>query len=1229
VLLVSLLPSLLPPAILGLVTYLAGASSTIVITSMALGGSLGLAIVVTTILSRRDEDARIRGEDREYQASRAEFESVIAAIAEEGDGIKQREARILARDFPPPSDLAARTTSIEPSTWERRPSDSDFLEFRLGLGRRPSCLRFKSDIPLLGADPLIRRTADALRFHTEAPVTVKLSPGTRAGSFGADESLRGLIDWLVLQAAAGHAPTELAVAILSRDEGLCSWAKWLPHARLSVGRQSVSLVARSGAEASRVLRALVNDLRAQPGESGRTCLVVADARDWESLPARIDRWLPAGTPGVALLLVQRRYEELAGECEFVIDVAGSNGRVLRKVEGGDPPVFAIESPTHEASLGAALALAPVSVSERSGGGPIPASSRLADILGGSAMAAGAVREGWERQRMAFRLAAPIGVGPGDETVEIDLRRDGPHGLLAGTTGSGKSEFLQSLVVSLATRIPPDLLNFVLIDYKGGSAFADVATLPHVVGVVTDLNDQLAARALASLRAEMKRRERLIATITPQNIIEYQSKPREVPMANLLVIIDEFHRLVTEQPDFIKEMVQIAAQGRAWGVHLLLSTQKPSGVISDDIRANTALRICLRVTDEADSRDVLGTPEAAHIPRDLPGRVYIRVGNEPLRVCQAGRVSGKAPARRAEGTHAEAELFLPPLRPPAIRRNGLAARPLPPAADAADDDRSESAEMVDERELILAAIKRAATEAGFPVQQPPWTDPLPETIDLAMLLARAGKPGGEDGHIIAGMLDEPELQRQRPFEIDLAAGHVLIAGAANTGKTSALLSIAAAAVKRWGPADLHVYGIDFAGGGLSAIDRLPHSGGVAAQHQPARVRWVLQALKDFVAERLTDAERRSGWPRVLVLVDNFPAFATAVQDADGQDYSDDLFEVLDLGRSAGITFAVAAERPEALRSSIMALMHTRLALQLADAESYTAMGLPRMKRPAEITPGRATVPGHVPHEVQLGLPTELLDDGAPAVALPPMPGGPMRIGPLPPEVAHEQVLALGSGPETNGALLLGLLEGTRPLFRFPAGEHLVVLGPRQSGRSNALAVALSETRRVLGARAFIVNPRRSPVLRALRSEAATDVYAERANDLSGLWDALSGEVRDRFTRYAAEEEPVFAPLVVVVDDAEVLDIPSDAVDALQQVVLRGGDVGMAIYLAADTQALRSSYPSGVTRALLNLRAGILLNPSTADDFDLFGARGRPSRLPPGRGYWCQGGAKHAVQVAWRG
>ena len=408
------------------------------------------------------------------------------------------------------------------------------------------------------------------------------------------------------------------------------------------------------------------------------------------------------------------------------------------------------------------------------GGALPGYVSLFSLLSVAAADGAELRERWRSSGRQTTLAATFALSE-DGPLAIDLVADGPHGLIAGTTGAGKSELLRSLVAALAAEHPPSRVNFVLVDYKGGSAFAECAELPHTVGMVTDLDEHLGERALLSLEAELRYRERVLREHRASDLIEHDrlvADGRAEPLPRLLVIIDEFATLAAELPDFVPSLVGIAQRGRSLGVHMILATQRPSGAVNENIRANTNLRVCLRVQTPQDSTDVIDSPAAAKIPRTQPGRAQVRLGPSELIPVQTALVTGTT----ASGPSA-AVAMQPFVLGEHGPRNG--------------DDQATEGTRSDLQRLVAAANDACA---GAEPPRRPWLAPLPGEVDLERLL-ELGPPrplGGERGlSVPLALADDPEAQAQYPVGWNLSAGNLLMYGIGGSGTTTALGTVALA------------------------------------------------------------------------------------------------------------------------------------------------------------------------------------------------------------------------------------------------------------------------------------------------------------------------------------------------------------------------------------------------------------------------------------------------------
>ncbi len=908
----------------------------------------------------------------------------------------------------------------------------------------------------------------------------------------------------------------------------------------------------------------------------------------------------------------------------MVEVTGEVGTRLRLTAGADRPVeqIVLDGASLRWATDVARALAPLRIGGEGIDGP-PASSRLLDLLAIDTPTAEAIRHRWRTVGPTTRV--PLGESA-QGVVAVDLVSDGPHALVAGTTGSGKSELLQTIIVGLAATNRPEQLTFVLIDYKGGAAFKDCAALPHTVGMVTDLDTHLTRRALSSLDAEVVRRERLLAAAGAKDLGDYMGTDAgsAAPLPRLVIVVDEFATLVDELPDFVTGLVGIAMRGRSLGVHLILATQRPSGVVSPVIRANTSLRLALRVTDDTESRDVLDIPDAARISAALPGRAFVRAGAAAPVEFHTARVGGRSPRRRAG--------------PPTVHPDPWPAPGdlLEPPAAAVDDTDTDLQEMV-------AAIRSAVEPDGRPPRRP-WLPPLPIAVSLADVDGCRPDSCDPDGCDLDGcdldvvpyaLADHPAAQRRAPLGIDLTdGGSVLIAGGPRSGRSTALRTIAGSAARRFGPEDLHLYVLDCAGGALLCVADLPHCGAICDRQDVARGDRMLIRLAEEIDRRqavlaaggfASVAEQRARvpvaerLPWVLLLVDGWEGFHAAYDDVDGGRPVDTVLRLAREGAAAGLRVVVTGDR-QALTGRVSSLLPTKLVLRFADPVDYGLAGLSPRAVPDVMPDGRMVlVDGAVEAQVALLAP----DPSGPAqvAALrglarstaPPCGGTgagrlPFRVQALPGRV-DASTLAVPAGAGRLWALVgVGGDDAAAVGVDLALdGPGFLVAGPARSGRSTALQ-AMAGSLLARDVQVAVVAPRRSP-LRALAGlPGVRGVFGP--GDAGPLGDALED-----------------GPVVAVVDDVALLT-DTAAGDVLTDLV-KSDDGGRAVIAAGrnDELAVLFRGPSVAVRAS---RCGLLLAPRPPDG-DLLGTRLPRGTGPPipGRGFLVVGGRSSAVQVACAG
>ncbi|MBN0040933.1 hypothetical protein JN535_12230 [Cellulosimicrobium cellulans] len=1112
-------------------------------------------------------------------------------------------------------------------------------------------------------DPLCPRPADALTWATVARLAPVVTPPGGARSVqGVDPSGAAVepvapvrlpdgcvavvgpraLALAAARAVLGELLSAGAVATFRHPPHAAAdwaWCRWLPHA---------------GA---------VGSLDAARPPTGPAAVLVVDgvppagelARAWERLRA-------AGTD---LLLVLDDVARVPAWCRTVVDVAGPTVVVTGPDDARTEREHVGASEEWAVALARRLAAADhlgrLGGTDPAGHDPgdptspsLPADVALGDLLGLPTEPddlAAWVGARWQdaARRDGTGLRVVLGVGSGGAPVTVDLVRDGPHVLVAGTTGAGKSELLQTLVAGLALARSPAELSFALVDFKGGASFGACSLLPHVVGTVTDLDPGLAGRALAGLRSELRRRERVLAVAGATSVDEL---PRG-RLPRLVVVVDEFRALADDLPDLLPGLLRVAAQGRSLGVHLVLATQRPAGAVSADVRANITLRLALRVVDVADSRDVVESPLAALVPASAPGRLVLRRGAEPPLAVQCARAG--APARASASGARDA--------PPWGVARGLDREPSPVHDDCHAPGAGAARPADDRLPRIVAAARDVAERAGLRPGPPPWLPALPDRVgqdDLAAV-ARAAGATAHDGELGAGVPqedpagprdgrsgplgdevlsgvaalpvalgDDPDLQRRTVVRWDPRDGHLAVLGRARSGRTTALRTVGRAALARG-------WTVHAVGSGLADLATHPGAGTIVDRDDPRRLVRLLRLLAGHDDGQARPAGTDDPTDRVLLLVDDVDAVRSVLAGVAGGAGADALTDVL-----AGPA-AVAVGCGSAAVAGLSSLVGVRAVMVSRDRHDDVALGVPSALAGRGGPAGRAVWlgPGE-PVLCQVALPAQPPPRLAPGRAPLPAAAGPgapdrdarprgFRLLPLPARVVPADLadpgpLRAADRPRpTSDALHVPVGRGgdTAATVTLDVSGGALVVGPPGSGRTNALTLLARHVARAGALRAVVA---RDDALAAAAGPRTRVVRRYAPADVGALLDAVAAGTRETGQEDARENGPPVPPGVVVVDDLDLL---------VQLCVVEGERLAAAcrdglVLLASATTGGAASALRGPLADLRGVRVGIVLAPGERGSTEVFG-RGlewlaEPGRPRPGRGVLVQGARLTPVQLA---
>ena len=1059
------------------------------------------------------------------------------------------------------ADLVELAADASPQLWARRPGDHDVFRVGIGLGDIPWQPPLdRSNSSLASADSII---ADLGPLRA-APITADLLSERGIGVVGDRDFTSAMARGLILHACCAHGPADLDIILLTSPERRAEWEwiKWLPHIRTGGSPRILSnedqirswaVAAANGWEAP-----------SRPSAPSHITLVVVDEPEWwrqRTAPLRSlfgNRTIP-----LRFLSITESVPDVPAVCTtLVIGEPGNTATVEHLLGGRTTSGIAPFMVTEALASQVARQLAPLDDPDlpMAAESSLPSVVPIARLLELDSITAGTIRQRWNPGRRASSPAVVAGIserGP----LTIDLVEDGPHGLVAGTTGAGKSELLRSLIVGLAANLQPDEINFVLVDFKGGSAFDACAELPHTVGMVTDLDEHLAGRVLRCLRAELHHRELVLRAAGATSLIEYQQLDGVEPLPRLVLVVDEFASVVAELPEFLPSLVDIAQRGRSLGIHMILATQRPAGVVDNKIKANTNLRIALRVQDDGDSLDVIGSRDAANLPRKVPGRAYARFAAGELTQFQSAYATGHSDDEGGDMFSVEPYVVGRRLTPIEDR---LAGRSGPAPVGSAEGET--------DLERLVDAIGRASDDLGQSSQRQPAPPPLPEHLPLVPFLDEHHGEG-----VPVGLSDLPDEQRQTPHWWQPGpAGSLIAYGISGAGTSSLLITAALGAAGRSTADDLHIFVIDADTNSLAPLAALPHCGGVVRLDESERLVRLARLLGEEVDRRKLLAIEQGGpqvvartEPTLVLFIDNVGALRQMLdEDRELDGTWQELERALRDGQPLGICALITAKQERAVPTSLATQIPDRLVMRLGDQFAYAGFGLRPNELPTFVT-GRALRPDDKV-EVQLAEPPADLAGHIAQLGLEaPDRRSPMRVDAIPASISIRDVVTAGFIDQSAVHAGIGLDTRTaKPaLASIAFGESFFVTGAARSGRSSLLvAIAQSVHHADNQVPIFTIAPRGGP----LRALTVPSDAPGNPGEIAGWVDRIEQSTDKR---------------IVLVDDADRLAGPS--IEQLGQLV----DDGLIVVVAGRADALRAM--GHWSRPLQRFRNGALIRPTAVD------------------------------------
>lgn len=1169
-------------------------------TGMLFSVPMMLTGILVTIYNHRVQKKRY--EHRE-ELLKTKYQAYINECEEKIKEVVRNQQDTALYDAPAPKRCLDMARNVDCRLWERNPSDGDFLSLRVGLGEEP--LHAKMQTPKVGfvleEDSFTRMPQQlAERYQTvrDMPVLCDLYHVPSLGILGNRNNALAALHTLVIQATTQHGYDDVKLVVLFPQEERVQWdwMRWLPHTYNET--KSLRYLADTQYDAAQMLELLTDELKIRAAATSNYEL----GKKRPKIPHYIfligDTSLIQGHPvldyllrndpalGVSCVVLGNEISSLPYGILQIMDLRNQEGQIYRREKADAKRRFQPDCISVEECDAFARALAPIRLPEKESTQLLPSGVTFLEGYHVRKPEELDIGDYWANSCNYKSLSVPIGVRANGENFYFDIheKKHGPHGLVAGMTGSGKTEMVQAWLLSMAVQFSPQDVAFVLIDFKGTGFIWPFLDLPHLAGTISDLDTNI-SRNLIALRSELQRRKILFDNAGVGNISAYLKLYRagqvKEPLPYLFVVIDEYAEFKAKFPDFTAEVNTLFRTGRSMGVHIILLTQNPSGVVSGESEHNVRFRWCLKVASTAASKEMLGGhDDAAYVTH--PGRAYVRVGSdevfEPIQSFYSG---ADYQPDRTEKTLAEPMVSL-------VALNG---------AKTSFKETKKENRLTYGKEInaVVRYISEYAARNHIEKARCIWKDRIPGYITLLDLLKEEEPHRKGELLPVVGLLDDPHTQSQRLLRLPLSSdGHVAVYGAPGTGKTVFLQTVATSICMSYSPEEVHLYVMDFGGWSMGMFRGFPQVVAIANDYDEELIEKVAQKLESELLNRkklfsqegvgnLKSYLQITGkqLPYLVLLIDNFaPVFQMYPK-------LEDFF--IKLGREGGnygICMVVTCSSTMALGYKLSQSVKTSIALQMNDPSEYAAVVGRTDGLFPEKLPGRGLFRGERVMEFQTAVPVGKIEDGAiEETCISEI----RRVGDLLTQhwsgkcvdglAVMPEVVSFGSVKAANGGFVLGLSQDKLEPVEIDLQEthHLLISGIKESGKTTLLRSLCRQMEENPQARIVLYGNASEYICCGERLEILKN--AEEADIFIG-W--LSEELGRRQTVRKADAEAVLAPVYLLIDGYKAFyeGISQQSANRLRALLMAGTGLGVALVAADDADALANiaSYMEPVTMLL---------------------------------------------------